>query len=133
MKKRGLLEKVMKFWAQALSVIAVGMLLYYYYLLAQLFFVYNDHSIWLIISAIGFPFMMLVYSHFFYFGWVDNPDSKEMKTFSKVFAIIFTIIFSGVFIVNIGNVLTKPAIEFIKGMALILLLLLPSYYYGWRK
>ena len=124
-------EIIMKIWAKISSLLASGIIVYGIYATIQVFtlpitglstqmkFMISLLPYFVILSAI-------FYSPLFYYGWVKNPNSKKWRWYAKVIAITYTISVLIGFISNF-EIWNPPLIP------IVLALIAPLYYYGWKK
>jgi len=120
-------EKIMNIWAKITSLVIVGSLIYWIYLIIQLSIL--QIPTWRIPTYILTAISGLIfYSPFFYYGWVKKPDNHIMKTFTKFMTILYIV--AVVFISPIFNGFKLSDIFLITPLALAFLT--PLYYYAWR-
>jgi len=121
----------MKLWAKISSLLALGIIIYGLYITIQLFTLpTGDLSTQMKFMITLLPYFVILlaifYSPLFYYGWVKNPNSKNWKWYAKVIAITYTISVLVGFISDF-EVWATPLIP------IVLALIVPLYYYGWRK
>lgn len=129
------MEKIMKLWAKITSLIIIFGVFYSIHLAFSFVELYMDsqfitlNSTIFFILAIVFSVVsgLIFYSPFFYYGWVKNPNNKDIKSFTKFMTILYSVavIFGSLFSINnFSDLLLIPVA---------LVLIGPLYYYAWKK
>jgi len=120
----------MKIWAKVSSLLATGIIIYGLYVAIQLFTLSTrDLSTQMKFIISLSPYIVILsaifYSPLFYYGWVKNPNSKNWRLYTKVIAITYTIS------VLISFIRTFEVWD-IPLIPIVLALIAPLYYYGWK-
>ena len=149
--KTSIIEKIMKWWSRIASLIIVYGVFSFIYLGFKFIGLYSDTqetrlklaslgsyipntltlgdtTLTLLVIIFSIVFGLIFYSPFFYYGWVKDPDSESWKSFTKIMSVVYVVvvlggsIFNGVGLLN--NIMVIP---------IVLVLIAPWYYYGWKK
>lgn len=129
------MEKIMKWWAKITSLVIIFGVFYSIHLGFSFVELYMDsqfitlNSTIMFVLAIVFTviFGLIFYSPFFYYGWVKNPNNKDMKSLTKFMTILYSV--SVVF----GSIFSISKFSDILLIPIALILIAPLYYYAWRK
>ena len=124
----------MKLWAKITSLVLIFGVFYLIHLGFSFVELYLDsqfitlNSTILFVLAVAFSVIsgLIFYSPFFYYGWVKNPNNKNMKAFTKFMTILYSIsiVFGSIFSISkFSDILLIP---------IALVLIAPLYYYAWR-
>ncbi len=138
------MNKVMGIWAKISS---WGILLIYLLSFLYSFYLYNTQTIHKILymadpSLRIIPALILLVilcPPLFYFAWDKKKKSEEMKIWAKVITILYPIYFilTGVIIFPaLYSILSLAKISLFPSIIpdlIILISVIPLYYYGWRK
>ena len=85
----------------------------------------------ILVSIISLISGIIVYSPFFYYGWIKDPTNKSMKSFTKsitIFLPIFILIGS----ISYSSISYSKFLDILPILATIFAMI-PVYYYAWRK
>ena len=126
------MEKIMNIWAKISSIGMVYFLIsgvfYGIYLAVKLLFSpiqIGLTSMIFFVTAMNALAIITFGPPLFYFAWVKKPKNKQMKLWAKIVTIIFVIYFILGFISPWGLDLFS--------IILTLFVMIPLYYYAWRK
>ncbi|MDP1693974.1 MAG: hypothetical protein Q8L34_00360 [Candidatus Woesearchaeota archaeon] len=146
------MEKVMKVWAKIASSLLVFLVLYMLYSTTEILFEVSKliekgadvNSSSFLISALVVIFSMglmsYLFSPLFYFGWVKNPKSENMKDLAGFVTVLYPLMtilggtISILFFDYHKNILGIVAnfLTLFFALVLQLVFLAPLYYYAWR-
>lgn len=124
------MKTLMKNWAKISSLLALGIIIYGLYVTIQIFTLpMGGFSTQMKFEIALLPYFVILsaifYSPLFYYGWVKNPNSKNWKGYAKIIAITYTSC------ILIGFIMTFE-VWLIPIIPIVLLPIVPLYYYGWR-
>jgi len=131
------MKKIMNVWAKISSIVIIFWMIQLIYLASKIIISAGSISSWptpiltpvlwvlVILSSIGS--MIIFYGPLFYFAWVKNPESNQVKLWAKGLTIIFPVFFVFGLISPWGLGLSD-----ISFLIPVFLAIVPIYYYAWK-
>ena len=127
----------MNAWAKISSIFIILLMIYLIYLASKIIILTGGMSgwptpiltpvLWVLATLSSIGSIIIFYGPLFYFAWVKNPKSNQVKLWAKGLTIIFPVFFVLGLISPWGLELSE-----ISFLIPVFLAIVPLYYYAWK-